>query len=1115
MLARFAKWCGVAVILVLLAAPSAMAQATGKIQGRVVDAGTGAPVAGATISLLGTSRSAVTTEDGYYFMNEVPAGLQTIVVEFIGRRTMRLEGQRVLAGQTTTLDFQLEVAAIELEPLIVEGERNPLVPRDQVSSKSIVTGELIDALPIDDASIIVLLQPGVIFTNQGRTIRGSRPNEEAVYVDGVLTRRYGTGQAEPIELPTNALAQVDVTTGGIGAQFSEAQSGVVNYVTRSGGMDFGGTFTIFTDLFSPKQWRQSFNRVEATFGGPLWRDQNLTFFLAGQVEGRRYMPVGDGWNDVPLLLNDGVAAFDESTAPMFGAEPGDPAVFFLPRSSTSPDGEDSVRVAFPNFTQWDNGPNHPFRPRDEYVMLAKVNWGIGSGTRVDLSYKRNRTQRISLGIGETYNPDGFDAFFSTADVFTLGGYFMLMQKANSALALDLKASYQSYNDKSGEPDPDWLLGNNDPALGFNTGNIKFLVDSDDWPITDQLMQGSRSGVIPQEELQVFPGRFDLDGRQSLPGLTDALRLNPYGMRRNFDIGGFGNGGLDYTKENDWFFNATLDWQAGRYFRLQAGGDLGLIHAERRRIFLFTRWSPPNLNDPTRAGLFATGRLDLGDVVIDAGLRWDYFDADGEYPRIPGFVNNVPDSLKADFWRVAPGDGPSIDRLEPLADCGGDATAPSRRNPETGQLVCKNNFVRSSSKSELSPRLLVAFPVTVKSTFRLSYSHNVQVPPLGGSFGGVVSGQVGLYQNMYDDLVAGLANTNTDFGRDVDLPRTVLFEAGFRQLIGEDLVVDVAAYSKTTRNGLTIRKVQYEDPNIPGQQIFINSVTNADYTQIRGVDLVVNKRFGQFANLSTNYSFIDARGTGSDPFTYIDLLFRRNTNLSIITQQPVIPPDVILPLEQSRAHNFAGTFALSFPRDFQQGTVVGSIFGDFGTFITFFAASGLRFTRLQNSANGQAGPPTFAGLGGTVAEELNSSSMPWELVLDARFTKGFRLGKTRLIAFVDWRNPFNIQRTDRIFLETGTAFNEAFQEKQVNQQLTDPLLDGDTEIRDFNIARESIDNPVNVFALLQAEKRYGNGDGVFTVAEQRRAFDAFYGLFWGPQNFVTSLQNLRLGLEINF
>jgi hypothetical protein len=1122
--ARLVACLSVAGTVLLGSALSAPAQETGKVQGLVIDAQTGEAIAGATVRVLGTTRHGISGDDGYYFINEVGAGLQTIVAEFIGRRAFRIENQRVLAGQTMTLNFELEVAAIELEPLVVEGERNPLVPRDQVSSKAIVTGELIDALPMDNATSIVVLQPGVIDTDEGRTIRGSRPNEEAVYVDGVITRRYLTGEVEPIELPTNALAEVDVTTGGIGAEYMDAGSGLVNYVTRSGGSTLGGSLVLFTDQSAPKEWRTGFNRLEFTFGGPILREQNLSFFLAGAAEGRKYQGLNDGWLDVPLLLNDGVDVFDATSAAAFGRQVGDPAVFSLPRSSNAVSGTDSLRVAFPNFTAWDNGPTLPYNPSDEYTFLGRLDWGIAGGASVNISYKRAREQSIDLALENVYNPDGYTGVLETADVLTLGGYFLLTQTAFSALALDVKASYQKYFDQLGLIEPDWLREHRDPTLGFNFSNIKFLFDHDDYPVSKELMYGARSNAIPGDSMQAYPARFDLAGGQSLPGLVQNLRFNPYGMRFNWPISGYSNTALGFTVERNWVFSGALDWQAGRYIRLRAGGDLALLHVEDNWLLTYASRAAPAVHDPKRGGLWATGRLDLGDMVIDAGVRWDYFDPNGEFPRVPGYVFNVPDSLKADFWQLLPPGAidrytgepfPAgtalVDRLRPLEDCGGAETEADRLNPETGQPVCKPNFLPGRTKSEWSPRLGVSFPVTVKSTFRLSYSHNVQTPPLGTSDLGVVAGQFGYFRNIYDDLAGGRANTFTPFGRDLDMARTVTFEVGYRQLIGEDLVVDLAAYSKTARNAVTIRKVLWENPNNPSNELFISSAVNADYTHIIGVDLTLDKRFGQFADLSTSYSYVDARGTGSDPFTAGAWIYR-HTNLSALTNLPPDPPDVMLRLDQSRTHNFAGTFALLFPRDFRRGTALGSILSDFGAFVTFRVASGLPYTRERNSATGCIGPgctPNYP------AEEYNASNMPWEKRLDLRLTKGLPLRGTRVLLFVDWRNPFNLENTNRIFQETGTAYNDQFRRKQLNQQMTDPLLDGDTDVDGFSIMQESPDNDVNKFSLLQAERRYGDGDGYFSVEEQEKAFGAWYDLFWGVQNFVESTQRLRLGLEIRF
>src|SRR5262245_24652011 len=280
----------------------ALALATGaacKVQGRSVD-GAGQPVVAAQVLIEGTNRGNITDANGNYFINEVSAGLHRVTAQRIGYRTVVVSDQRVLAGQTLTLNFTLEQAAVTVEALVIEGERNPLVPRDQVSSKSIVTGETIDQLPMDNANSIILLQPGVINTNDGRTIRGSRPGEEAVYVDGVLIRRYGTGGVEPLELPTNSLAQVDVTTGGFGARFGEAQSGIINYVTRSGGSRLQTTASLMTDRIAPVDWTNGLSRGELSIGGPIYK--NLSFFLATVGEGRSrgapsegrlsYFPVG-------------------------------------------------------------------------------------------------------------------------------------------------------------------------------------------------------------------------------------------------------------------------------------------------------------------------------------------------------------------------------------------------------------------------------------------------------------------------------------------------------------------------------------------------------------------------------------------------------------------------------------------------------------------------------------------------------------------------------------------------------------------------------------------------------------------------------------------------------
>src|SRR5690606_27488576 len=87
------------------------------------------------------------------------------------------------------------------------------------------------------------------------------------------------------------------------------------------------------------------------------------------------------------------------------------------------------------------------------------------------------------------------------------------------------------------------------------------------------------------------------------------------------------------------------------------------------------------------------------------------------------------------------------------------------------------------------------------------------------------------------------NTNARFGREVDLPKTVSFEAGYRQVFGGNTVVDAAVYSRTTRNALSYRKISFIHPT-SGAPLFLNTLTNSDFSLTRGLDLKVDRRLGE-------------------------------------------------------------------------------------------------------------------------------------------------------------------------------------------------------------------------------------------------------------------------------
>ncbi|MGH7606772.1 MAG: carboxypeptidase regulatory-like domain-containing protein, partial [Gemmatimonadales bacterium] len=169
-------------------------ETVGKIEGTVTDQA-GVPIATAQVFIVGTAFSALTTDKGYYFFNNVPAGLYTVRSQFIGYAPAEVRGVRVQGGQTITADVRMQSSAIVVTGITVTAAENPLVPRDQVTSKVTLFTGLVRSLPVDDVRGVLQLAPGVVETNQaaGVSIRGGRPGEANVYIDGAPVRGTNSG----------------------------------------------------------------------------------------------------------------------------------------------------------------------------------------------------------------------------------------------------------------------------------------------------------------------------------------------------------------------------------------------------------------------------------------------------------------------------------------------------------------------------------------------------------------------------------------------------------------------------------------------------------------------------------------------------------------------------------------------------------------------------------------------------------------------------------------------------------------------------------------------------------------------------------------------------------
>ncbi len=134
-------------LLALAATPAAAQQATGRLEGHIRDQ-QGQPVPNAQVALVGTPLQAIADQQGFYFLNRVPAGTYRARVSYVAYRPIEIDSIVVHRDRTTTRDFVLQQTATDLQEITVVAAENRLVPRDQVTSKQLITGTYVDGVPV-------------------------------------------------------------------------------------------------------------------------------------------------------------------------------------------------------------------------------------------------------------------------------------------------------------------------------------------------------------------------------------------------------------------------------------------------------------------------------------------------------------------------------------------------------------------------------------------------------------------------------------------------------------------------------------------------------------------------------------------------------------------------------------------------------------------------------------------------------------------------------------------------------------------------------------------------------------------------------------------------------
>ena len=161
-----------ALLIAFSAGNSAFAATTGKVTGIVRDAASGEPLPGVNVVFEGTNRGATSDVEGLYVILAVDPGLYPLSASMVGFSKETKQDVKVIADYTTTVDFSLREATLEMAEVVVVAER-PAVEPDKTTSKHVVTVAEIEAVPmVRSSTSLISIQPGMALDGRN-SIRGS------------------------------------------------------------------------------------------------------------------------------------------------------------------------------------------------------------------------------------------------------------------------------------------------------------------------------------------------------------------------------------------------------------------------------------------------------------------------------------------------------------------------------------------------------------------------------------------------------------------------------------------------------------------------------------------------------------------------------------------------------------------------------------------------------------------------------------------------------------------------------------------------------------------------------------------------------------------------------
>lgn len=223
-------------------------------------------------------------------------------------------------------------------------------------------------------------------------------------------------------------------------------------------------------------------------------------------------------------------------------------------------------------------------------------------------------------------------------------------------------------------------------------------------------------------------------------------------------------------------------------------------------------------EPIEFSAYLQDKIELENMIVNVGVRFDYFDSKGRVLADPSDPN-IYNPFKPEHAELS------------LA--------------EREQIWYKT----VDPKSSLSPRLGIAYPITDRGVIHFSYGHFLQIPSFLFLYN-----RPGFKVNEAGGLQGVFGNA------DLEPQKTVMYELGLQQQLFENIGVDVTAFYRDVRDWVSTSTPI--ETAIAGVS-YVRYI-NRDYANVRGVTVSIDQRRSGLFAFNVAYTFQVAEGSNSDP-----------------------------------------------------------------------------------------------------------------------------------------------------------------------------------------------------------------------------------------------------------